>query len=79
MSFFGGEGFARAGGQGAGDGLFGAADGHFVERVAAEQRFARGRGDVAAHFVQRGLAEERAFGVGARAHVVERGFLEEGF
>lgn len=79
MAFFGGEGFVRAGGQGAGDGFFGAADGHFVERVAAEQRFARGRGDVAAHLVQRGLAEERAFGVGARAHVVERGFLEEGF
>lgn len=60
--------------------LFRAADGHFVEGVAAEQRFVRagGGGDVAAHFVEVGLAEQRGFRIGARAHVVEGRFLEQG-
>ena len=66
-------GVLRAGGQGAGDGFFGAADGHFVEGVPAEEGFAGRSGDVAAHLVEVRLAEERAFGVGARPHVVERG------
>lgn len=79
MTLLGGEGFRRALGQVAGDGFFGAADGHFVEAVLAKQRLAGGRGDVSAHLVQLRLAEEGAFGIGARAHVVERGFLEEGF
>lgn len=78
-AFLGAEGFRGAVRQGAGDGFFGAADGHFVERVPAEEGFARRGRDVTAHLVQARLAEERALGVGARAHVVERRFLEEGF
>lgn len=78
-AFLGAEGFRGAVRQGAGDGFFGAADGHFVEGVPAEEGFSRRGRDVAAHLVQVRLAEERALGVGARAHVVERGFLEEGF
>ena len=53
----------------AGDRLFRPADGHFVQRVLAEERSsgrARGRagglGDVAAHVVQRGFGEEGAAG-----------------
>ena len=78
-ALLGAEGFRGAVRQVAGDGLFGAADGHFVERVLAEEGFSRWLRDVAAHLVQMRFAEERALGVGARAHVVERGFLEEGF
>lgn len=78
-ALLGAEGFRGAVRQVAGDGFFGAADGHFVERVLSEEGFARRLRDVAAHLVQMRFAEERALGVGARAHVVERGFLEEGF
>lgn len=57
-AFLAGEGFVRAGGEGAGDGFFGAADGHFVQAVLAEQGFAgRGR-DVAAHVVEGWFLEE---------------------
>lgn len=79
MALLGADGFRGAVRQVAGDGFFGAADGHFVERVPAEEGSARRGRDVAAHLVQVRLAEEGALGVGARAHVVERGFLEEGF
>lgn len=56
-----GDGFRR---KLAGDRFFGAADGHFVEVVLAEQRWLGGLGDVAAHVVEVGFGEEGGRGCG---------------
>src|SRR5687768_3110969 len=55
MALLGAQRFRRALGQGAGGGFFGAADGHLVQRVLAEQRL--GAIGAGAHVVERGFGE----------------------